>query len=49
MKLDKVKYRSKATGNLAIKTDGIWYDSITREQLLDYQVYRQVSLFAKIV
>ena len=49
MKLDKVKYRSKATGNIAIKYKDIWYDSVTKQELLDYQVYRQVSLFAKLV
>lgn len=52
MKLDKVKFRSKVTGNVALLFDkdaNIWVDTVTNEKLLSYQVYKQVSLFAKIV
>ncbi len=49
IQLDKTKYRNKFTGNIAYKTDDKWIDSVTKEQLLDYQVYKQVSLFSKII
>lgn len=51
IQLDKVKYRNKLTGNIAYKSKalGCWIDSITKERLLDYQVYKQVSLFSKII
>ena len=55
IQLDKIKYRSKLTGNIAkyiVKPDhaidGYWIDSVTKQQLLSYQVYKQVSLFSKI-
>ena len=49
IQLDKTKYRNKLTGNIVYKRDGKWIDSITKEELLSYQVYKQVSLFSKII
>ncbi len=49
IQLDKTKYRNKLTGNIVYKRDGKWIDSVTREELLSYQVYKQVSLFSKII
>ena len=49
IQLDKTKYRNKLTGNVVYKSDGKWIDSVTREELLSYQVYKQVSLFSKII
>ena len=49
IQLDKVKYRNKLTGNIACKSKGKWIDSVTKQELLSYQVYKQVSLFAKIL
>ena len=48
IQLDKVKYRNKLTVNIASKSKGKWIDSVTKQELLSYQVYKQVSLFAKI-
>ena len=42
------KYRNKLPGNIACKSKGKWIDSVTKQELLSYQVYKQVSLFAKI-
>lgn len=49
IQLDKTKYRNKLTGNIVYKRNGKWIDSITKEELLSYQVYKQVSLFSKII
>jgi hypothetical protein len=49
IQLDKTKYRNKLTGNTVCKRNGKWIDSITKEELLSYQVYKQVSLFSKII
>lgn len=49
IQLDKTKYRNKLTGNIVYKRNGKWIDSVTREELLSYQVYKQVSLFSKII
>ena len=49
MELTNTEMRSKWTGNKVKKVaGGQWEDQETKELLLDYQVYRFVSLFAKI-
>ncbi len=40
--------RSNMTGNTVKKTIKGWRDTKTNEDLLDYQVYRFVSLFSKL-
>lgn len=49
IQLNKTKYRNKLTGNIVYKRNSKWIDSITKEELLSYQVYKQVSLFSKII
>ena len=37
-------YKSKITGNIAVKKDDGWYDTITNKKLMNYEVYKFVSL-----
>lgn len=37
-------YKSNITGNVAIKKDDAWYDTITKKRLMNYEVYKFVSL-----
>lgn len=37
-------YKSNITGNVAIKKDDAWYDTITNKRLMNYEVYKFVSL-----
>ena len=49
IELTNTEMRSHLTGNKVKKVaGGHWEDQKTKEFLLDYQVYRFVSLFAKI-
>ncbi len=48
IELTRTEYRSHVTGNKVEKTNKGWRDTKTNEDLLDYQVYKFVSLFAKI-
>ena len=46
--LTNTEMRSNVTGNKVKKVaGGHWQDQKTKQLLLDYQVYRFVSLFAK--
>ena len=40
-------YKSNETGNIAIKRDDGWYDTITNKRLMSYEVYKFVSLSKK--
>tara|TARA_R100001163_G_C4979978_1_gene136478 strand:- start:76 stop:255 length:180 start_codon:yes stop_codon:yes gene_type:complete len=47
--LTNTEMRSKWTGNKVKKVaGGQWEDQKTKELLLDYEIYKFVSLFAKI-
>ena len=39
-------YKSHETGNTVIKND-VWYDTVTNKRLMNYQVYKFVSLSKK--
>ncbi len=40
-------YKSHVTGNTVIKKDDAWYDTVTNKRLMNYQVYKFVSLSKK--
>ena len=41
------EYKSHETGNTVIKKDDAWYDTVTNKRLMNYQVYKFVSLSKK--
>ena len=40
-------YKSHETANTVIKKDDAWYDTVTNKRLMNYQVYKFVSLSKK--
>ena len=43
-----ITYRNLDTGNQAYKKNDEWYDSITRQRVYPYRIYRYVSLSSKL-
>jgi len=48
MELTNTEMRSNITGNRVKKGPGGWYDTKTKQQLMDYEVYKFVSLSSRI-